>query len=200
MKLLSANLIITTHSEQRRQRHLLIEVLAVTIISFPLWGANLAPIIHSWSPMVSIASFTPAPVSESTSLDGFAAYALAQKAMWQLQPSASTGNLVDPDVEHPHGGLVGAAVDPTFACKSDVGMVADYSYDNARAMSQIATIVTALVAILLFGFRLKASKRKGELTKVKIAKALIYTSLLTAAVHMIGTYILNNFGGLTSGL
>jgi hypothetical protein len=198
MKLLSANLIITSLSEQKRlKQELIIPTVAASIIFYPLWGANLSTIASNLMPMISsVISSTTTLTPELAGMDGFAAYAYAQKTSWQVQSSATPSNTVPPsslNAQPSKGGLVGAVVDPAFAQASECGMLADYGYDTARDISRCVTFATALLAICFFCVILRATRKKGELTKRKIAKAVFYISILTGIVHMVGTFLINNF-------
>ena len=82
-------------------------------------------------------------------------------------------------------GLVGAPVDPRYGQSNEVGQLADYGYDTARDISRV---VTALSTV------------PSSLAGMKIAKGLGVGFGGPTAVHLIGTFAINNFGGLGGGL
>jgi len=91
------------------------------------------------------------------------------------------------------GGLVGAVVDPAFGQANEVGMLADYGYDTARDISRIVTAISFIIV-----FFIPMNKRK----KSSIRRVLLELIALTAIpllVHLAGTFMINNFGGLGGG-
>lgn len=97
------------------------------------------------------------------------------------------------------GGLVGAPVDPRFGQSNEVSQLADYGYDTARDCSRIATWIAMLVAT----FGGLAVARSGWGTKKQtscLVKAIILAVAVPTSVHIVGTFMINNFGGLGGGL
>ncbi|MBS2008624.1 MAG: hypothetical protein JST01_16370 [Cyanobacteria bacterium SZAS TMP-1] len=86
-------------------------------------------------------------------------------------------------------GLVGAPVD-THHGSSQVGLLADYGYDQARDVSRAVTAATALLCFGIGCFRM--GKVKGK----RLAKEICGLAIVPVAVHLAGTFAINNFGGL----
>jgi len=90
--------------------------------------------------------------------------------------------------------LVGAPVDPRYGQAVEVGALADFGYDTARDISRI---VTALSAILVwFIFPIKA---RHSTTSTRLILAFLERLAVPLLVHLAGTYMLNNYGGLGGG-
>ena len=92
------------------------------------------------------------------------------------------------------GGLIGTCIDPAFGQSNELGMLADYGYDTARDISRFLTLSTFIVT---FFFPIDKSK------KISLRRDFLELLALTAApilVHLVGTYIINNFGGLGGGI
>jgi len=87
-------------------------------------------------------------------------------------------------------GLVGAPVDPRYGQSNNVGIFADFGYDTARDISRIATgiAIVLMVVVPLPTKKLSARKRLAVETIARIGIPLL--------VHLIGTSMINNFGGL----
>lgn len=96
------------------------------------------------------------------------------------------------------GGLIGAPVDPRYGQSNEVGMLSDYGYDTARDMSRLATACSFLIALIVAGMSLRFS-RKG-ICAAAIAKCVALVVMVPVGVHMFGTLLINNFGGLGGGL
>lgn len=94
-------------------------------------------------------------------------------------------------------GLVGAPVDPRYGQSNEVGRLADFSYDTARDISRAATMIALLVSIVIAILMLRATK---ELTGRRVANAIILVIGAPIAVHLMGTFMINNYGGLGGGL
>mgnify|MGYP000107535282 CR=1 FL=1 len=96
-----------------------------------------------------------------------------------------------------YGGLVGAPVDPRYGQSNEVGQLADYGYDClrdiSRLMTAIAFLISSAVAIIFVkGQKLKTGKIYGKAFGIVLAA--------TTVVHLIGTFVINNCGGLGGGL
>jgi hypothetical protein len=197
MNLLSVN--FKSISRRRHSHLLLAPIFVVSAISLPLWANSASSIYSNLLSMASGASGSlPMLAAPLIGADGFALFAEAQKSTWQVQTdtTSSTGQL-NPVVPSDRGNhLVGAGDDPAFGQANEVGMLPDYGYEIARNISRLVTFATLIITALVFGLRLRARKAKGKLTKGMIVKAALYSSFLTASVHMIGTFIINNCGGL----
>ena len=94
---------------------------------------------------------------------------------------------------HAAGGLVGAAVDPAFGQANEVGMLADYGYDTARDISRVVTALST-------GMKIAFGQRDGGESAMNVAKGLGVGFGAPTAVHLLGTFAINNFGGLGGGL
>ena len=100
-------------------------------------------------------------------------------------------------------GLVGAPVDPRYGQSNEVGMIADYGYDMARDCSRVITALSTIPAVMA-GAKIAHSfayegNAMGNATR-GILTALAVTFGGPTAVHLIGTFAINNFGGLGGGL
>ena len=102
-------------------------------------------------------------------------------------------------------GLVGA---PTgggrYGQSNEVGTLADYGYDQARDMSRLATALSSVPA-LFFGLRkiIRALKQPLLVRSLKIKAVATGVALIIGIpllVHLVGTFLINNVGGLGGGL
>jgi hypothetical protein len=97
------------------------------------------------------------------------------------------------------GGLVGAPVDPRYGQSNELGQLADFGYDNARDVSRVCTALSFVVSII-FGFWSRR-KRNGQPPGVSMWMLVIGLAFGVATmVHLVGTFLINNFGGLGGGL
>jgi hypothetical protein len=96
-------------------------------------------------------------------------------------------------------GLVGAPVDPRFGQSNEVGQLADYGYDTARDISRVVTALSTVPASLA-GMKVAFGGRDGGDSAMNVAKGLGIGFGGPTAVHLIGTFAINNFGGLGGGL
>ena len=90
-------------------------------------------------------------------------------------------------------GLIGGPIDPRYGTTGEVGQLADYGYDTARDISRLVTAVSFLIA-----FFVPMDKKKAKNLKL-IAIELIALALIPVLIHIAGTYLINNFGGLGGG-
>lgn len=95
------------------------------------------------------------------------------------------------------GGLYGSPVDPRYGQSNEVGSLADFGYDTARDISRVVTALSFLLAFAVAGFFLKSAR---ERTGARIGKAVILVITTPTIVHIVGTFMINNFGGLGGGL
>ena len=100
---------------------------------------------------------------------------------------------------HASGGLVGAAVDPAFGQANEVGMLADYGYDTARDISRVVTALST-VPCSMAGMKIAFGQRDGGESAMNVAKGLGIGFGGPTACHLLGTFAINNFGGLGGGL
>ena|SRR5579862_9068616 len=96
-------------------------------------------------------------------------------------------------------GLVGAPVDPRFGQSNEVGQLADYGYDTARDISRVVTALSTIPSSLA-GMKIAFGQRDGGEAAMNVAKGLGVGFGGPTAVHLIGTFAINNFGGLGGGL
>lgn len=94
-------------------------------------------------------------------------------------------------------GLVGAPVDPRYGQSNEVGRLADFGYDTARDFSRVLTAVSLLMSLILSGYYIRGQKEK---TQSVIVKAVMLVLAVPVSVHLIGTFMINNYGGLGGGL
>ena len=96
-------------------------------------------------------------------------------------------------------GLVGAPVDPRFGQSNEVGQLADYGYDTARDISRVVTALSTIPSSMA-GMKIAFGQRDGGECAMNVAKGLGVGFGGPTAVHLIGTFAINNFGGLGGGL
>lgn len=96
-----------------------------------------------------------------------------------------------------YSGLVGAPVDPRYAQSNEIGQLSDFGYDTARDISRFATVLTFVIACIVAVFFVRGQK---PLSNQRLAKAAALILLAPWVTHMIGTFMINNYGGLGGGL
>ena len=123
----------------------------------------------------------------------------ASAFMWSLVVTADVmaqgvvGPPVDPRYGQ-NGGDPGQLVEPPNGQNGiDLGQLLDFGYDTARDISRAATAIAFLFA-LFFPLSKKWSKKK------RIAWRLALVILVPLVVHVIGTFCINNLGGLGGSL
>jgi hypothetical protein len=90
-----------------------------------------------------------------------------------------------------------AILSPNFGQSNEVGMLADYGYDTARDFSRACTLASMLISLIVAGVFLRSRR---TINRMDIAKVAALTMLVPFTVHVIGTFRINNFGGLGGGL
>jgi beta-lactamase regulating signal transducer with metallopeptidase domain len=95
--------------------------------------------------------------------------------------------------------LVPLRVAPRYGQANEIGYLADYGYDTAR---DIARIVTALSTVPSSRADMKIAfgQRDGGESAMNVAKGLGIGFGGPTAVHLLGNFSINNFGGLGGGL
>lgn len=96
-------------------------------------------------------------------------------------------------------GLVGAPVDPRYGQSNEVGQMADFGYDTARDISRVVTALSTIPSSMA-GMKIAFGQRDGGEAAMNVAKGLGIGFGGPTAVHLIGTFAINNFGGLGGGL
>jgi hypothetical protein len=96
-------------------------------------------------------------------------------------------------------GLVGAPVAPRYGQSNEVGMMADYGYDTARDISRVVTALSTVPSSMA-GMKIAFGQRDGGESAMNVAKGLGIGFGGPTAVHLLGTFAINNFGGLGGGL
>ncbi len=95
---------------------------------------------------------------------------------------------------HASGGLVGAPLDPAFGQVNEVGMIPDYgnqtSLDNLRLVTALSFIIVSFVPM---------DKRKNAPVR-RVVLELIGLASVPIVVHLIGTFMIDNFGGICGGV
>lgn len=95
------------------------------------------------------------------------------------------------------GGLVGAPVDPRYGQSNEVGQLADYGYDNARDIVRLLTAITLVISIVISVVYRRRSRPKAGGTAWNALCVIIVAPTL---VYLLGSFMINNFGGLGGGL
>lgn len=96
-------------------------------------------------------------------------------------------------------GLVGAPVDPRYGQSNEVGQMADFGYDEARDISRVVTALSTVPSSMA-GMKIAFGQRDGGESAMNVAKGLGIGFGGPTAVHLMGTFAINNFGGLGGGL
>jgi hypothetical protein len=96
-------------------------------------------------------------------------------------------------------GLVGAPVDPRYGQSNEVGQMADFGYDEARDISRVVTALSTVPSSMA-GMKIAFGSRDGGESAMNVAKGLGIGFGGPTAVHLMGTFAINNFGGLGGGL
>ena len=96
-------------------------------------------------------------------------------------------------------GLVGAPVDPRFGQSNEVGQLADFGYDTARDISRVVTALSCVPSSLA-GMKIAFAQRDGGESAMNVCKGLGIGFGGPTAIHLLGTFAINNFGGLGGGL
>jgi len=96
-------------------------------------------------------------------------------------------------------GLVGAPVDPRYGQSNEVGQLADFGYDTARDISRVVTALSTVPSSLA-GMKIAFAQRDGGEAAMNVCTGLGVGFGGPTAVHLIGTFAINNFGGLGGGL
>jgi len=86
----------------------------------------------------------------------------------------------------------GLAVNPLYGHSSEMGQLADYGYDRARDISRMVTALAFFICLFV-----PMDKR---ITVKRGLVELILLACVPLLVHMIGTFFINNFGGLGGGM
>ena len=73
-------------------------------------------------------------------------------------------------------------------------MLADYGYDTARDISRLVTAISFLIVLFV-----PLETRKKDKIGVVVTE-LLGLAAIPLLVHLAGTYIINNFGGLGGGM
>lgn len=120
------------------------------------------------------------------------------RAAFHLAPSTYV-SLSPPYVPPTAGaGLVGMPVDPRYGQSNQVGQLADYGYDSARDISRLLTALSALIAVILGLYHVRSRKANSiSVSRLKVAALVV---AIPTVVHLLGTFVINNFGGLGGGL
>lgn len=95
------------------------------------------------------------------------------------------------------GGLVGAAVDPRYGQSNEVGQLADFGYDTALDIARVLASISGLIALIVAIIYVRGQK---SITPHILVKAAIFVIAVPTIIHFMGTFIINNFGGLGGGL
>jgi hypothetical protein len=132
------------------------------------------------------------PVSGAVVLENAKEY-----GKWQLDPGNYQPGTTTDTYRGMHQWFNGAPVDPRFGQSNEVGQLADYGYDTARDISRAATCISLLISLVIAAMFLK-SRRK--ITGAAIAKSVGLLLLVPTLVHLVSTFMINNFGGLGGGL
>ncbi len=96
-------------------------------------------------------------------------------------------------------GLVGAPVDPRYGQSNEVGQMADFGYDSARDISRVVTAMSTIPSSMA-GMKIAFGQRDGGESAMNVARGLGVGFGAPTAVHLLGTFAINNFGGLGGGL
>ncbi len=88
---------------------------------------------------------------------------------------------------------------PKYGQSNEVGQLADYGYDTARDLVRLLCSLSLMLAIPVGILLLRTRKGKSH-AKYAIAKVIALVIAVPVSIHLIGTFLINNFGGLGGGL
>lgn len=94
--------------------------------------------------------------------------------------------------------LLNAPVDPRYGQSNEAGILADYGYDTARDISRCVTSLSFFVSICMGIWIVNTSRLSSS--KVPWCKAAALAFGVPLGVHLLGTFLINNYGGLGGGL
>ncbi len=103
-----------------------------------------------------------------------------------------------PQSSTPGPGLIGMPVDPRYGQSNEVGSLADYGYDTARDMSRAITLIVTVINSLFCLKNAYLSIKRND--KPGLGKSIALFIIVPTVVHLFGTFLINNFGGLGGGL
>lgn len=88
-----------------------------------------------------------------------------------------------------------------YRCSGEVGQLADdgFGYDMARDVSRIVTTITLSITTFL-AFKLVFRSGSSKMTAKDILRGLALQYSYPIAVHLIGTFAINNYGGIGGAL
>jgi hypothetical protein len=133
-------------------------------------------------------------------LNGFAEFAQAAKYLFSEDQSSQSNQTDQTDQTSSPlirpSGLVGAAVDPAFGQANEVGILADYGYDLARDISRLITLLSFIFMFAIRVWQIKRSKVKCLHPVRRAICSLALVGGVPASIHVIGTFVINNFGGI----
>lgn len=87
--------------------------------------------------------------------------------------------------------------DYRYGQSNEIGQLRDYGYDNPRDM---VLVLTLLSSIFIIPFCYSALRKRRELSALKLGKGLSFALSVPLVVHLLGNFMVNNFGGLGGGL
>ncbi len=95
--------------------------------------------------------------------------------------------------------IIGAPVDPRYGLSNEVGQLADFGYDTARDLSRLATVLSSYISTLI---AIKIAFKNGFSTFAYslFLKGLAVQYGIPISVHLFGTFLINNYGGIGGGL
>lgn len=140
------------------------------------------------------------PVTGAVVLDSAKAYKAAKLNPGSFVDAPSEGapiNTVQPKMIAPSAGLIGAPVDPRYGQSNEVGQLSDMGYDAARDVCRMLTVISFFISLFIGFVFLKG---RATITHSAVTKAAALVIVLPTVVHLMGTFIINNFGGLGGGL
>ncbi|HEY9730909.1 MAG TPA: hypothetical protein V6C89_03305 [Drouetiella sp.] len=162
--------------------------------------SNFSLNVASWSKLPISVAFT---ANSRKTLLGSYAKKVAARTILIMAPNLVL--LLIGFLEHPASaqGLVGAPVDPRYGQSNEVGQISDYGYDMARDCCRVITALSTIPATMagakiVHNFAYEGNAM-GNATR-GILTALAVTFGFPTAIHLIGTFAINNFGGLGGGL
>jgi len=91
-------------------------------------------------------------------------------------------------------GLVGAPVDSRYGtAECPTPFLWDFGYDTARDISRAVTALSVLL-VLLWPY-----SKRSRLTRRRLALEILSRLAIPICVHLAGTFVINNYGGLGGG-
>jgi hypothetical protein len=133
------------------------------------------------------------------SKDGFATFTDAARSVFAGNQETQS-NPADRTFIKPSYQLVGAAVDPVFGPADGGGWLEGFGYDTARGLLRMATGLSFFLMVGLRVWQIVGANSKCLHPVRRAVTSIVLVGGIPASIHLIGTFVMNNFGGIGCGL